>query len=293
MKSFARHDKLISMNNISYNVQRAADAISSAGALLFTAGAGMGVDSGLPDFRGNTGFWKAYPAYEKLGVSFVDLANPDWFIKDPSLAWGFYGHRMGLYRGTRPHRGFQILRKWDNQVGNSFVYTSNVDGQFQKAGFDPQRIVECHGALSHMQCTRECGVGLFDSFPYEVHIHPTSFRAQGRLPECPQCGSLARPNVLMFGDYGFDEIRVDSQMAAYSDFLTTLTGPLVIVESGAGTHIPSVRSQGEKLLRQFPGSTLVRLNPRESQGPEGTISLPTTALKGLEAIDSVLDSKWF
>lgn len=274
-----------------HEVRRAADAISGAGALLLTAGAGMGVDSGLPDFRGNAGFWKAYPAYEKLGVSFVDLANPGWFAKDPTLAWGFYGHRMGLYRKTRPHRGFQILRKWADRVGDSFVFTSNVDGQFQKAGFDPSRIVECHGALSKMQCTRECGVGLFDSSDHHVHVDPVSFRAQGQLPTCPQCKSLARPNVLMFGDYGFDESNVDGQLSAYSDFLSNVTGPLVIVESGAGTHIPTVRSQGEKLLRQFPGSTLIRLNPRESHGPPGTISLATPALAGLEEIDSQLS--WF
>lgn len=277
------------MDNL-YNIQRAAEAISGAGALLFTAGAGMGVDSGLPDFRGNAGFWKAYPAYEKMGVSFVDLANPDWFIKDPTLAWGFYGHRMGLYRETRPHRGFQILRKWGSRVGDSFVFTSNVDGQFQKAGFDPDRIVECHGALSKMQCTRECGVGLFDSFGYHVNVDPASFRAQGALPACPKCKSLARPNVLMFGDYGFDEVRVDAQMTAYYDFLTNLSGPLVIVEAGAGTHIPTVRSQGEKLLRQFPGSSLVRLNPRESFGPPGTVSLPMPAMVGLEAIDALIDA---
>jgi NAD-dependent SIR2 family protein deacetylase len=36
----------------------------------------MGVDSGLPDFRGDHGFWKAYPMYERLGLSFVDAANP-------------------------------------------------------------------------------------------------------------------------------------------------------------------------------------------------------------------------
>ena len=40
-------------------IERAAQIIKSAEALLVAAGAGMGVDSGLPDFRGNEGFWKA------------------------------------------------------------------------------------------------------------------------------------------------------------------------------------------------------------------------------------------
>ena len=93
------------------DVQRAAEAIAKAKALLVTAGAGMGVDSGLPDFRGDEGFWKAYPPFRELGLRFVDLASPGWFEDDPELAWGFYGHRLELYRRTVPHRGFEVLRR--------------------------------------------------------------------------------------------------------------------------------------------------------------------------------------
>src|SRR5229473_7093927 len=94
------------------NITKAAEAIRGAQALLIAAGAGMGVDSGLPDFRGDQGFWKAYPPYQKLGLRFTALANPEWFARDPALAWGFYGHRLNLYRATLPHEGFRILQSW-------------------------------------------------------------------------------------------------------------------------------------------------------------------------------------
>jgi len=58
-------------------VRLAAEAVKAADALLVTAGAGMGVDSGLPDFRGAHGFWRAYPAIAKLGLSFEEMANPN------------------------------------------------------------------------------------------------------------------------------------------------------------------------------------------------------------------------
>ena len=77
-------------------LKRAADAIAGAGSLFVTAGAGMGVDSGLPDFRGPEGFWRAYPVFAKLGIRFEEAANPRWFREDPALAWGFYGHRLEL-----------------------------------------------------------------------------------------------------------------------------------------------------------------------------------------------------
>jgi NAD-dependent SIR2 family protein deacetylase len=126
--------------------ERAARAIGSAEAILIGAGAGMGVDSGLPDFRGGSGFWKAYPPYARLGLAFTELANPRWFASDPELAWGFYGHRLMLYRETEPHGGFAILLRWMSRMPRGgFVYTSNVDGHFQKAGFtrSTARSVRC------------------------------------------------------------------------------------------------------------------------------------------------------
>ena len=53
---------------------RAADLLAAADGLLIAAGAGMGVDSGLPDFRGNAGFWNAYPALGAAGTPFMDVA---------------------------------------------------------------------------------------------------------------------------------------------------------------------------------------------------------------------------
>ncbi len=96
----------------------------------------MGVDSGLPDYRGPEGFWRAYPPYRALGLRFEELADPVHFADDPGLAWGFYGHRLTLYRSTVPHAGFGVLLRWARERP-TFVFTSNVDGQFQRAGFGP------------------------------------------------------------------------------------------------------------------------------------------------------------
>src|SRR5438874_3703737 len=99
-----------SMSGIDAAIRDAADAVQNADALLIGAGAGMGVDSGLPDFRGDEGFWKAYPPFR--GKSFASISNPIWFQSDPTQAWGFFGHRLNLYRQAVPHEGFAILRRW-------------------------------------------------------------------------------------------------------------------------------------------------------------------------------------
>jgi NAD-dependent SIR2 family protein deacetylase len=273
-------------------IEKAAEAIKRADALLIGAGAGMGVDSGLPDFRGDKGFWRAYPPYEKLGLSFVAMANPDWFSRDPRLGWGFYGHRLSLYRTTKPHNGFHILKKWGARMPRDyFVFTSNVDGQFQRAGFDPERIVEIHGAIDWLQCTGECGVGIYEcdpsnSRPVEVDEH--TMRAVGLLPSCPQCGAIARPNILMFGDWEWDGRRTSEQQRRLNRWLQEIRGAyLVTVECGSGQAIATVRHFCEGASAS--NGALIRINPREPAVPAGQIGIAAGALETLQAIDKTLD----
>ena len=60
-------------------IDRAARSILSATHLCFLAGAGMGVDGGLPCFRGKEGFWNAYPPMKRLGLEFHQMSTPKWF----------------------------------------------------------------------------------------------------------------------------------------------------------------------------------------------------------------------
>jgi len=188
--------------DIADKLKRAAEAIKYADALLISAGAGMGVDSGLPDFRGTHGFWRAYPVIAKLGLSFEEMANPAWFNDNPHFAWAFYGHRLNLYRKTTPHQGFtQLLEIGSAKPGGYFVFTSNVDGHFQKTVFAPERIVECHGSIHHLQCAATCTDEIWDACNENVTVEESTFRALEPLPRCRNCRALARPNVLMFGDH--------------------------------------------------------------------------------------------
>jgi NAD-dependent SIR2 family protein deacetylase len=265
---------------------RAARALADAEALLITAGAGMGVDSGLPDFRGNDGFWKAYPPFAKLGLSFVDLANPRWFVEDPPLAWGFYGHRLNLYRGTTPHRGFgEVLRWAGGKRFGAFVFTSNVDGHFQKAGFDPDRIVECHGAIELGQCLAGCSEELFPAAG-AITVDEQRMRATGQLPACPRCGGLARPNILMFGDGDWVSSRTEAQERRLSAWRAQVAGAgarVVVLEFGAGSAVPTVRLTSEASARRL-GGTLLRVNPREPEVPVGGIGIAVGALEGIDGI---------
>jgi NAD-dependent SIR2 family protein deacetylase len=252
-------------------LDQAAALIGSAGAVLVCAGAGMGVDSGLPDFRGTEGFWRAYPPYARLGLRFEELADPVHFAEDPALAWGFYGHRLRLYRDTTPHEGFHVLRGWGARV-----FTSNVDGQFQKAGFTD--VAEVHGSIHHLQCTRPC---TGDTWPAEVDVDvdPVTMRATGPLPTCPNCGDLARPNILMFGDRSWVPHRTREALEALAEWRRA-SRDVTVVEIGAGTAVPTVRRQAE--LASAATGRLIRINPREPGIRHGRgVSLPMNAAEAL------------
>lgn len=266
---------------------KAAAAIRSADALVITAGAGMGVDSGLPDFRGDHGFWNAYPMYRKLGLSFVQAANPEHFERNPAFGWGFYGHRTNLYRETVPHEGFRIIRRWISELGlQHFVVTSNVDGQFQKAGFSEQAILEVHGSIHHLQCLSPCSNAIWDNRE-EIPVDFGTMRAQ-HIPSCIRCGGVARPNILMFGDFSWLPGRTRRQEREFDEFLTDHAGErVVVIELGAGTAIPTIRHMGERLAGRDK-AVLIRINPREAQVPDGQISIAAGALEGLRKVDRLI-----
>ncbi len=272
--------------SIDDKVRRATVAIDTADALLVTAGAGMGVDSGLPDFRGTQGFWRAYPVISKLGLSFEEMANPAWFKEDPALAWAFYGHRLNLYRTTVPHAGFsQLLEVGRAMPHGYFVFTSNVDGHFQKAGFAPERIVECHGSIHHFQCSASCTDEIWDA-DGDVSIDAENFRAMEPLPRCRNCSASARPNILMFNDWSWLYQRTQTQEERFSNWLNELeksSATVVVVEVGAGSAIPTVRSTSERVAERF-GGALIRINPREHDVPRGHIGLGVGAAEAIQSI---------
>lgn len=271
------------MNSLDEALRDAAETIRTADALLIGAGAGMGVDSGLPDFRGDAGFWKAYPPFR--GKQFHKISTPHWFETDPPMAWGFFGHRLNLYRTAAPHAGYAILRRWmESRPRLGFVFTSNVDGHFERAGFAPERVVECHGSIHHLQCTQPCRGEIWPTGNVAIDVDPETIRARSELPRCPHCSALSRPNILMFNDWGWRSTRSQEQFDRYLLWAErTKNGNVVAIELGAGLAIPTVRIECEER-----GTRLIRINPREAETGSSGISLPLGALEALQRIDSLL-----
>jgi NAD-dependent SIR2 family protein deacetylase len=181
-----------------------------------------------------------------------------------------------------PHAGFAVLRGWGLPTR---VFTSNVDGQFQRAGFDG--VAECHGSIHHLQCLVDCGQPVWSADGTVVDVDETTMRARPPLPACPGCGALARPNILMFGDVEWVMDRSAEQVRAHRAWLREHRGHLVVVEIGAGTAIPTVRREAE--VASAATGALVRINVREPDvrhGRGGGEAHPAAA--ALTALDALL-----
>lgn len=156
--------------------------------------------------------------------------------------------------------------------------------------FDELRVVECHSSLNHLQCAPRCGsVEIWSSEDKKVDVDPETFRARRPLPSCPACGGLARPNVLMFGDFAWNPKRSNDRENRYEKWLSEhkLDGSYIVaIEFGAGTAIPTVRFECQRQARK-----LIRVNPRDYQVPQGAIALSMDALPALKALETEITNR--
>lgn len=262
--SSAKRDlSAVTDDGLSAEVRRAAELINEAYAVLVIAGAGMGVDSGLDKFRSADGAYTLSDYHEKC--------QHELLVKDPAGAWAFHGPVLERFREAQPHEGFAHLLSICKSKASYYVCTSNVDEQFQKAGFQHSRVFNAHGSVHMWQCMNaECN-SRKDPWAAGAWV-------PGELPQCKYCKGLARPNVSLFDDNmekypdSFNTRVMERQYACFENWLRQLkTMPICIIEIGCGVSehslrlVPKPRSRwacmsDEWEMAPLPGS-LIRIDP--------------------------------
>jgi len=284
-------------DNVKEALTKAAEWLLTADAVLVGSGAGMGVDSGLPTFRGkSSGVWTGL---DKLGLAYEEICEPHWFKDDPRLAWGFWRFCHAAYKKAKPHAGYKVVHNWASSAPfGAFSFTSNIDGHWEASGWDPEHIVEVHGAVRWLQCSVPCCQEVWQA-PRDLGLREDSVthRVEGKLPLCSRCSAVARPAVQMFGaDKGFSKESRSTQAARYDAWLKGLSSRpdaqrlrLVCLELGCGLTVPTVRRELESAVQRFPGARLIRVNPeqpgmsKELAAKGASLPMPAgTAIRQLE-----------
>jgi NAD-dependent SIR2 family protein deacetylase len=229
------------------DLNKVIETIKSADYLILTSGAGMSADSGLPTYRANP---KEYEKYKELMSLYSFKHNPVKF-------WNFNINFIRNILNHEPHEGYHILREL---VKNKeyFVVTSNVDGYYERAGFDKNRIYEIHGNKLKLQ-SESMIYDLFSIIPQNF-IDTIEFN-RFNLPKCAITGEILRPNVLLFNDNEFNKTIVSEQEERFEKFMNNIdkNKKIAILEIGAGTEIPTIRLIGEYIKNNF-GAELIRVN---------------------------------
>ena len=251
------------------------DIINNADGIVILAGAGMGVDAGIPDFRGKTGIWTSDKE------TFMKFADGNAFHERPLEAWNFYITRLLKYSNTPPHRGYYDLLNLVQRLGkDSFVVTSNVDGHFKKAGYDANKIYEIHGNLEYTQCSDFCCRQTPPMPQFDQEITDLS-----QAPACTECGKPMRPLVMMFNDHWFYPKFTGLQSTEYMTWSLDKTN-LVGIEIGAGLAVPSIRWFGQERTQ-----TLIRINPHDYQvNRPQDIAIQATAVDGIDTLIKIMEN---
>lgn len=197
--------------------------------VIFFGGAGVSTESGIPDFRSETGLYRQkfpYPAEVML--------SHDFFFSHTEEFYRFYKENM-LAPNARPNKAHLALAAFEQAGKLNAVITQNIDGLHTKAG--SKRVYELHGSALRNHCL-SCG-----AFYDEGAI----LSAPG-VPRCEKCGGLIKPDVVLYGE-GLDEEVVEGAVRALSQ------ADLLIV---AGTSLTVYPAAG--MIRYFRGDRLVLIN---------------------------------
>jgi NAD-dependent protein deacetylase/lipoamidase len=160
-------------------VARLAELIRERGSCVVLTGAGVSTESGIPDFRSPSGVWAQYDPME--------YATIDAFLADPAKVWDFYGRRLEMLGEAEPNDGHRALVELEERGFVEAVITQNIDRLHERAG--SRELVEVHGSIGTSSCL-DCGtVVQFDDVVRRLPV-----------PECPACGRVLKPDVVLFGE---------------------------------------------------------------------------------------------
>jgi NAD-dependent deacetylase len=199
------------------------------GPFVVLTGAGISAESGVPTFRGSDGLWEKYRAQ--------DLATQQAFNQDQHLVWRFYHWRRELVAQCQPNLAHHTLVEIERATNDFTLITQNVDGLHKRAG--SEKVIEMHGSLWRLRCT-QCPARWRD---HEVPL-PMS------LPSCPECGEVARPDVVWFGEPLESEVLQLAFEAASRAEVLLVVGTSAVIQPAA--QLP--------LLARLNGAQVVEIN---------------------------------
>ncbi|MBI5444197.1 MAG: NAD-dependent deacylase [Deltaproteobacteria bacterium] len=230
--------------------EQAVRILGGGGRVAVLTGAGISVESGIPDFRSAEGLWSRYDPSE--------YATIEAFRADPRRVWHMLAEMIDVLEDARPNAAHRALARLEAAGVVEGIITQNVDGLHQVAG--SRCVIEFHGSHRTLSCLA-CG---------ERCTHEEA-RPRGTPPEC-SCGELLKPDVVFFGE----DIPRHALEASYR--LASGCRTMLVI----GTSAEVAPASQMPLLANRNGATVIEVNLERTclthgvsdlflQGPAGTV----------------------
>jgi NAD-dependent deacetylase len=200
------------------------DLLEKSNYIVVYTGAGMSTESGLPDFRSaNTGLWEKEDP--------TKIASTEALNRDVEKFFQFYRERVLGVKDCKPHKGHDILAKWEKDGLIQSIITQNVDGFHSEAG--SKNVMELHGTLQKVHCEtckKEYGNEMYESESFYC-----------------ECGGKLRPSIVLFGEGLPEETFMRAvQESENADLFIVLGSSLTVTPANQFPLI--AKENGAKLL---------------------------------------------
>jgi NAD-dependent deacetylase len=207
-------------------IRQAAREIVDRGRVVALTGAGISVESGIPDFRDPGGLWERFDPME--------YAHIDAFRQNPEKTWRLLRELEAILDNVEPSAGHLGLHALEEMGFLTTVITQNVDGLHQRAGNTD--VIEYHGNNRFLIC-----VSCDRKYPKS----DVGFTGERNLPRCV-CGAVLKPDAVLFGEPIPRQPQFRAQVAARQCGIMLVVGTSATVYPAS--HIPVVAKSGGALI---------------------------------------------
>ncbi len=258
-------------NNTTTQTERLKKEIQTADAIVIGAGAGLSTAAGFT-YSGER-FEQFFSDFEKK-YGFHDMYSGGFFpFESPEEMWAYWSRFIWCNRYMDIDNGtyktlFELMKD-----KNYFVITTNVDHQFQKAGFDKQRLFYTQGDYGLFQCSEPCHDATYDN--EEIVKDMLEFQQDMKIPaelipKCPKCGKPMTMNLRSDDKFVEDE-GWHAAAERYNDFLQTHRGKhILFLELGVGYNTPVIiKYPFWEMTADNPKAVYACLNFGEAAVPDG------------------------
>lgn len=230
-----------STDAFSAQVDRLREAIEAADALLIGAGAGLSASAGL-SYSGER-FTRHFGDFEEK-YGFHDMYSGGFYpYRTPEEHWAYWSRFVFLNRyDAAPGRAYQDLLRLVKDK-DFFVLTTNVDHQFQLAGFDKARLFYTQGDYGLLQCAKPCAQKTYDNEEIirAMVERQRNMRVPSELvPKCPACGGPMMMNLRCDGRFVEDEGWRQASCRYEAFVREHQAGRLLLLELGVGYNTPVI-----------------------------------------------------